>query len=115
MLNIVEGLALAVFLGIVQGVTEWLPVSSKTIIMFIIMALGLSAATSYRLAIMLNGATALSALLYFRDDFLKMLRLSPVARHDLLFFLLVTFMTALVGVPLYTASKGMASAGGGVM
>jgi undecaprenyl-diphosphatase len=115
MLSAVEALALAVFLGVIQGVTEWLPVSSKTIIMLVLMAFGLSARASYELAIALNGATVLSALLYFRRDFLRMLKHSPGSGQDFMFFLLVTLMTALVGVPLYAASKGMASAGGALV
>lgn len=95
-----------------------MPLSSKTMVMLILMAFGLSPKVSYDLAILLNGATALSALLYFKKDFLKMLKClvglgsGPDDRRDLLFFSSTTLITALVGVPLYFTSKSIASAGG---
>jgi len=69
-----EELLLGVAAGSVQGVFEWFPVSSKTILLFIFYLAGINPSAAYMLSLFLNGSTAAAAIAYFRRDVLKMVR-----------------------------------------
>ncbi|MCF8885089.1 MAG: undecaprenyl-diphosphate phosphatase [Nitrososphaerota archaeon] len=96
---------LAFLLGLIQGVFEWLPVSSKTILMFLLYAWSSTTTTSYILSIFLNGSTVLAAVLYFRREILRILR-TIFYRNDiegfviLKFLIVSTLITGLFGVPI---------------
>jgi undecaprenyl-diphosphatase len=67
----------ALILGVVQGVSEWLPISSKTQIMFVSQyLLGAPPEFAYSLGLFLEAASVLAALIYFRQIYLKILRAS---------------------------------------
>lgn len=60
----------AVVLGIVQGVTEWLPISSEAVITLLMTRIfDQGAITSVNSAIWLHTGTMMAAILYFRKDF----------------------------------------------
>lgn len=84
--------------GFLQGFFEWLPVSSKTVLMlFSSFAGGVSLLESYFLAIALQGGTVVAAIVFFRKIFTQLFR-----RSNLLEFLLVsTLVTGLLGLPIY--------------
>jgi undecaprenyl-diphosphatase len=104
-------IALAVFAGIVQGVVEWLPVSSKTMITLIFAAAGYSFGTAYVLGLLANMGSFLAALWYFRRDVVGALRALRQPWADtsgakaLRYLVLATLATAVVGVPLYELVK----------
>ncbi len=110
-MNIIE----ATLVGVVQGVSEWLPISSKTQIMFAAMYItGAPPAFAYSLGLFLEAASVLAALLYFRSVYLKILRglLGDVeGRRWLTYVAITTLVTAAVGVPLYLVAR-QALAGG---
>lgn len=56
----------AVVLGVVQGVLEWLPVSSEGIVALVMAALGRAPETATRLALALHLGTALAATVFYR-------------------------------------------------
>ncbi|QKR00790.1 undecaprenyl-diphosphate phosphatase [Metallosphaera tengchongensis] len=98
---------LAIVLGIVQGVSEWLPISSKTQILLISsLLLGLSFSTAYAFGLFMEIGTLIAAILYFRRELMKVLK-ALVGRGDeeslvlLKYLLIVTVVTGVVGVPLY--------------
>lgn len=97
----------AIVAGILQGVVEWLPVSSKTLITLYFTVLGLPVQNAYNLGLMANFGSFFAAVYYFRRDvwrILKALRrpLSPDPYAKLLRFLVVgTLATGFVGIPLY--------------
>ncbi|MDY6765953.1 MAG: undecaprenyl-diphosphate phosphatase [Candidatus Nanohaloarchaea archaeon] len=64
----------AVVLGVLQGVFEWLPVSSEAILTVALTALGTEPATAVAAAVWLHTGTMLAALLYFRTEFSGLLR-----------------------------------------
>ena len=62
----------AIFLGIVQGITEWLPVSSSGHLVLLQYLIGGENSVIYD--IMVHGGTLLAVILYFWRDFIGMLR-----------------------------------------
>jgi len=94
----------AVLVGLIQGVAEWLPISSKTMVMlYSLIVLGGSAATAYALGLALQGSTVLAAMLYFWRDLAEVLRFRNVKM--LLFLLITTMATGVSGVPIYLALR----------
>lgn len=109
----------SILLGVVQGVAEWLPISSKTQIMFVATALmGYSPALAYSLGLFLEAASVIAALLYFRSVYVSALRGllgDRAGRRWLTYFVVTTVVTAVVGLPLYLTARaslmGSAAAG----
>ncbi len=101
------------FLGTVQGITEWLPISSKginTLIQSYFSSAPLAEAVKF--SIWLHTGTLLAASVYFRNDIVNLLRHIPryireretgaeTDHHSLIGFLAIsTAMTGLIGFPL---------------
>jgi len=102
-LNAIRDVLLGVISGAAQGVFEWIPVSSKTILLMIFYWAGYPPSIAYLLGLFLNGSTALAAAIYLRRevyDVLRGVRFSGVGRRTLLFLLSSTAVTGLVGAPL---------------
>jgi len=98
---------LGVLLGIVQGISEWLPISSKTQVIIVSnLMFGLSFTQGYALGLFLEAGTFIAALFYFRREVWRVLR-ALIGRGDeegrtlLKFLVIVTIFTALVGVIIY--------------
>ena len=96
---------IAVLLGVVQGVTEWLPISSEGAVAAVYSLLrdtSLSEAVAY--ALWLHLGTAFSALVAFRRqvrDLIKEVTATPLAPSPLLRFLVVaTLISTVIAVPL---------------
>jgi undecaprenyl-diphosphatase len=88
----------SVLLGLVQGVSEWLPISSKTQVIFASYVLfGLPIAAGYAFGLFLEIGSLGSAITYFRKDLLALLH----DRRLFIYLLVVTIFTALIGAPLY--------------
>ena len=68
------GLLEAIILGIVQGLTEFLPVSSSGHIEIAKVLLGNSQEQSLLMTIVLHAATALSTIFVFREDIKEIVR-----------------------------------------
>lgn len=103
-------------LGIVQGATEWLPVSSEGVLALIqIEILGRELDHALTLAIWLHLGTLIAAVIYFRKEVLHLVPKIPqwifqrsnMDEKDRLiadFLAIATLMTAIVGVPLFLLS-----------
>jgi undecaprenyl-diphosphatase len=77
-----------VFFGLVQGIVEWLPISSEGIIAILATNfMDYSLISAVRLSLFLHLGTLLSVLAYFRKDFFEMVR-KPLS--NLTVFLVVT-------------------------
>lgn len=94
-------------LGIVQGISEWLPVSSKTqIILVSSPLLGLTFSQAYTLGLFLEGGTFIAALIYFRKEVWKAI-LALFGRGDaegkllLKYLIIVTVITGIIAIPIY--------------
>ena len=102
-----------IILGAVQGIAEWLPISSKGIVTLILVnAFGMQFKEAFFLAIWLHIGTLLAAVFYFRTELLEMIKYLPAYARDirhpgateqgrLITFLIIgTAVTAAVGGPL---------------
>ncbi len=90
-------------LGAVQGITEWLPISSQGVVSLFgrFMDLGVSEIDA---ALFLHLGTMMAVLIYFRRDWRRLLTLG---NPRLLRFLIVaTTISLVVGFPLYHLVKG---------
>lgn len=106
-----EEILSAVFAGLIQGVTEWLPVSSKTLLLIFFLLWGIEPGDAYLLGLLLNGVTAAIVFLYFRREFVSVFfsvpkPLSPEPGARLLRFLFTSLaVTGVLGVPLASLSS----------
>jgi len=62
----VLGEAAWVLIGIIQGITEWLPISSKTAVALALSAMGIKLYEAYSLGLLINSSAAIAAAYYFR-------------------------------------------------
>ena len=88
----------SIILGLVQGISEWLPISSKTQIVFastLLFSLPLSVA--YAFGLFMEIGSLGSAITYFRRDIWTLLH----NRLLLKYLVVVTLFTGIVGLPLY--------------
>ena len=102
----------AVLLGLLQGVLEWIPVSSEGGVALASTALsGLEPADATRLALFLHAGTAVAAVAYYRREAVEILgSLRALSRRpfaaetaDLSFLVVATAATGLTGLPAYLA------------
>jgi undecaprenyl-diphosphatase len=88
----------AIILGLVQGISEWLPISSKTQVLFASTLLfSLPLAAAYAFGLFMEIGSVGSALVYFRRDIRSLFK----DRRLVVYLLVVTVFTGLVGAPLY--------------
>jgi len=98
---------LGIVLGVVQGVSEWLPISSKTqVIIASTFLFGLSFSEAYAFGLFLEAGTFIAATFYFRREVWGVLRAligkgDEEGRRLLKFLVIVTAFTAIVGVVIY--------------
>ncbi len=105
------GLWIAAFAGVVQGVVEWLPVSSKTMITLIFFLGGYKPGTAYVMGLLANFGSFFAALWYFRRDvgaaFMGLRHPFSKDRDaaTLRYLFLATGATGLIGLPIYIAVR----------
>ncbi|MBR9680208.1 MAG: undecaprenyl-diphosphate phosphatase [Candidatus Altiarchaeota archaeon] len=86
----------AVVLGAIQGMFEWLPISSQgNLTLFMVGILGTSIEDAVNLSLWLHIGTLLSVLVYFRRDLISL------KLQEWKWLLRATFFSFLVGGPLY--------------
>jgi undecaprenyl-diphosphatase len=98
---------ISVFLGLVQGITEWLPISSKTQIIIVSQyLLGLDFKQAYAFGLFMEIGTAFAAILYFRKEVWSLVKtlFGKGSQEEWTLFkftLIATIVTGFVAVPLY--------------
>lgn len=110
-------LLIAVLAGIVQGVVEWLPVSSQGNLALFLTFVGTEPDAALQLALFLQVGTTLSAATYYREEVLTALYATPGWRpagaYDgdnalVSYVVLASAVTGLVGIPLYVFAVDLA-------
>jgi undecaprenyl-diphosphatase len=99
----VVGALEAVIVGALQGVLEWLPVSSEgNLVLFMVSLLGLEATETLRLAVFLHLGTGFAALIYYRKQVVEiLLGSSEDSRRLRLLLTIITVITGVIGLPAY--------------
>jgi len=110
-------LVVGILAGIVQGVVEWLPVSSQGNLALFLTAVGTDPDVALQLALFLQVGTTLSAATYYREDIRRAIKAVPGWRPDsaydgenalISYILVACTMTGLIGIPLYIFAVDLA-------
>lgn len=98
-----QSLQNAVIAGLIQGLLEWLPISSRGNLVLVLMALlGQDASQALSYSVHLHIGTGFAALVYLRRDiFSILLRRDEASRGMFNFLLISTLCTGLVGLPVF--------------
>ena len=93
----------AVLIGLLQGLLEWLPVSSEGNMVLVLVAFfGLPAEETVSTAIFLHLGTGFAALIYFREEVINILLGKTPEYSDLRAKLFImTMLTGVVGFPIF--------------
>jgi undecaprenyl-diphosphatase len=104
----VSPLTLSILIGLLQGIIEWLPISSQgNLVVLMTTVLGIDPTSAFIYSIYLHIGTGLAALIYFRRDVIGILSLESDEKRRLFRFLLIsTILTGVVGLPLYLFVRG---------
>jgi len=97
-----------IILGIVQGLLEWIPVSSEAFLIIIAMLYGVDPSTSLIIAILMHFSTSLAAIIYYRNDYISLVRyirgartVSEQSRSLLSYFIIAGTITLLLGLVIH--------------
>lgn len=108
---------IAVVAGIVQGIVEWLPVSSQGNLSLVLTLMRVEPDMALQLALFFQVGTTLSAAAYYRDDIRLLLEALPNWRPNAAYdgenalasyVVVACFMTGIVGIPLYVFAVDLA-------
>lgn len=115
----------AVLVGVVQGIVEWLPISSQgNVALFVTVFSDVDPVVAVDLALFVQLGTIASASAYYRDDIAEAFEQAPGWRPgaafeprnaDVTFVVLASIATGVVGIPLYfTLRETAAGLAGGL-
>ena len=97
----------AIILGILQGITEWLPISSQgQTVATAITLFGIPAGEALKYAIVLHIGTLIAAIVYFRKELMQYARAREM--RVIKFVALVLVFSAVTGIPAYILFKNLA-------
>jgi len=98
----------AVILGILQGITEWLPISSSgQVVLSLIEFLDVNAEAAFALAIALHIGTMLAVVVKYRNDIWDIIRRLSWKDNLTRFIVVSTFFTGIIGIPVYFLLKSI--------
>jgi len=102
----------AIMAGLLQGIFEWLPISSQGNILGIFTMLGSDPKLALQLAVMLHAGTLISAMVYYRKEIIKMLQIKTSEDKTLLKFIIIaTLATAVTAIPSFLILEEFLGAG----
>jgi len=99
---------LIVILGVLQGLLEWIPISSQGNLVILMTSLfGVSVNEALSISIYLHTGTMLAAIVYYRREIKSLFKSRN--KELLNFFLIATLITAVVGGLLYFFVRGLST------
>ncbi len=112
----------AIILGILQGILEWLPISSQgNLFLIMVYFFGLKAEPeqAFSFSVLLHFGTLFAVIIYLRKEVLSLLKALPSYRFDysnrenrlISFLFLTTIITGAIGYPLYRFVQATVSVG----
>ena len=103
----------SLFLGIIQGLLEWLPISSQgNLVILMSSALGFTVSEALNMSVFLHVGTGLAAVVYFRKDIPGIIFRDSQENEGLFKFLFITTaLTGVIGLPLFIFAKEMSNYG----
>ena len=119
MLGILQALY-SILIGIVQGISEWLPISSKTQVLLASQTLlHLNFQQAYTFGLFMEIGTVLAAIIYFRREVWSLIRVIALRgtqmEKKLFKYVLVTIIfTGIIGAPLYIVADSVTGVSVGV-
>ncbi|MFW6381762.1 MAG: undecaprenyl-diphosphate phosphatase [Bacillota bacterium] len=96
----------SIFLGIIQGLTEFLPVSSSGHLVIFQSLLGFQKAR-LTIGVFLHFGTLIPVVIIFRKDIYELIKLTKAKRHLLWLIIIGSIPTAFIGVVLEDFFKGL--------
>ncbi len=103
----------SIAIGIVQGISEWLPISSKTqVLIASTYLLNLNFQQAYTFGLFMEIGTILAAVIYFRKDLINLIKvlMGSKDRHSIALFkyvLVTIILTGIIGAPLYLVADSI--------
>ena len=100
-------------IGVIQGISEWLPISSKTqIIVSSSYLLKLSFQEAYTFGLFMEIGTIIAALVYFRKELIDVVQVLLGSKNEehrklLIYVVVVTLITGIIGTPLYLVADSV--------
>ncbi len=110
----------AAIIGAIQGVSEWLPISSKTqIIVSSTYLLKLTFQQAYTFGLFMEIGTIIAAVVYFRKDLFEMIQVllgskNKMHRKLLIYVVVVTVVTGIIAAPLYLVADSISGIAVGI-
>jgi len=96
-----------IFLGFLQGVFEWLPVSSKGVVSLFINYFNIQGVNPLDLALFLHIGTLMATFIYFWKDIKDLIMLKD--KKFVKFFIIVSFISGTLGFLIYKLTKDFAA------
>jgi undecaprenyl-diphosphatase len=103
----------SIIIGIIQGVSEWLPISSKTqIIVGSTVLFKLSLKQAYTFGLFMEVGTIAAAVIYFRKELAELIQVilgsrDTMQRKLFIYVVVVTVVTGVIGAPLYVITDSL--------
>jgi undecaprenyl-diphosphatase len=97
----------SIIIGVVQGISEWLPISSKTqVLITSIYLLHITYQQAYTFGLFMEIGTIIAAVIYFRKELYALIQAlmgsrDHMKRKLLIYVVVATVITGIIAVPLY--------------
>lgn len=88
--------------GLLQGILEWIPISSQGVISMFLVIAGYDFSSSINLALFLHFGTMFAVISYFKDDVKGLIKPKNTKDLNLLYFIISgTIISLIIGGPIY--------------
>ncbi|HUB92673.1 MAG TPA: undecaprenyl-diphosphate phosphatase [Candidatus Saccharimonadales bacterium] len=112
MINVYQVLV-SIVIGLVQGISEWLPVSSKTqVLVASTYLLHLNFQQAYAFGLFMEVGTLAAAVIYFRHELASLIKALLGSRIEmdrklLVYVVITTVITGIIGAPIYLVADSI--------